>query len=72
MEEEKKLAEDISVTSDKSKYDAACKRLLANKVILAWIMKECLEEYKNYSIQEIEAFWRLALNSYRFKCRSTE
>ena len=30
-----------------------CKRLLANKVILAWIMKSCLEEYKTHSIHEI-------------------
>ena len=28
-------------------------RLLANKVILAWIMKSCLEEYKTHSINEI-------------------
>ena len=34
-------------------YDAACKRLLSEKVILAWIMKNCLKEYRNCSIQEI-------------------
>lgn len=33
--------------------DAACKRLLSEKVILAWIMKNCLKEYRNCSIQEI-------------------
>ena len=56
MKEETKISKELSIISDKSKYDAACKRLLANKVILAWIMKECLEEYKYYSIQEIETF----------------
>lgn len=33
--------------------DAACKRLLANKMILAWIMKSCLEEYRICDIREI-------------------
>ena len=28
-------------------------RLLSEKVILAWIMKNCLKEYRNCSIQEI-------------------
>ncbi len=34
-------------------YDAACKELLSQKVILAWIMKECMTEYKNCSVDEI-------------------
>lgn len=34
-------------------YDAACKRLLSEKMILAWIMKSCLEEYKSCSVREI-------------------
>lgn len=47
------LSKNIDAMGDKAAYDAACKRLLANKVILAWIMKECLEEYRNCNIQEI-------------------
>jgi len=39
--------------NDKVRYDAACKRLLSEKIILAWVMKNCMSEYKNYSIQEI-------------------
>ena len=31
----------------------ACKRLLANKQILAWILKNCVEEFRDYSIKEI-------------------
>ena len=34
-------------------YDAYAKKLLANKPILAWILKECVEEFKNYSIETI-------------------
>ena len=33
--------------------DAACKRLLANKSILAWILKDCVEEYRNCDIRDI-------------------
>jgi len=35
------------------RYNAAVKRLLAEKSILAWIMKSCLVEYKNSSIEQI-------------------
>ena len=38
MQAENILAKNISATGRKSSYDAACKRLLANKIILAWIM----------------------------------
>ena len=53
MEVENILAKNISAAGDKSAYDAACKRLLANKIILAWIMKSCLEEYRDFSVNEI-------------------
>ena len=53
MEIENTLAKNITAAGEKAAYDAACKRLLANKIILAWIMKSCLEEYKTYSIHEI-------------------
>lgn len=53
MEVETTLAHNISSAKDKASYDAACKRLLANKTILAWIMKSCVEEYKDCSISDI-------------------
>ena len=53
MEIENILAKNITAAGEKAAYDAACKRLLANKVILAWIMKSCLEEYKDYRVNEI-------------------
>ena len=37
----------------RANYDAACKRLLANKIILAWIMKSCLEEFQDFTVDEI-------------------
>ncbi len=53
MEMENILAKNITAAGEKAAYDAACKRLLANKIILAWIMKSCLEEYKEFSVNEI-------------------
>ncbi len=53
MEAENTLAKNITAAGDKAAYDAACKRLLANKIILAWIMKSCLEEYRGLGIDEI-------------------
>lgn len=34
-------------------YDAACKRVLSEKAILARIMKSCLEEYKDCDVNDI-------------------
>lgn len=35
------------------KYDAICKNILSQKIILAWIMKECMVEFEGYSVDEI-------------------
>ena len=53
MEVENILAKNIDAAGDKAAYDAACKRLLANKIILAWIMKSCLEEYRESDVNDI-------------------
>lgn len=53
MEAENILSKNITAAGDKAAYDAACKRLLANKIILAWIMKSCLEEYRDSDVNEI-------------------
>ena len=44
MEVETTLAKGIETAGENVRYDAACKRLLSEKSILAWIMKSCLEE----------------------------
>ena len=46
-------SEDISAASLNARYDQACKRVLSNKQILAWIMKRCVEEYKDCTIKDI-------------------
>ena len=42
MKTENTLARNLDFAADKASYDAACKRLLANKEILAWIMKKAV------------------------------
>ena len=53
MESETTLAKTMEASKEKERYDAACKRLLAEKIILAWIMKNTIKEYAPYSVQEI-------------------
>ena len=53
MEVETTLAETIGTAGENAKYDAACKRLLSEKYILAWIMKSCLTEYQDCTVKEI-------------------
>lgn len=53
MKVENILAKNIAAAGDRADYDAACKRLLANKVILAWIMKSCVEEFRDFTVDEI-------------------
>lgn len=47
------VANDIETAKDKARLDSACKKLLANKAILAHILKECLDEFKDESIEDI-------------------
>lgn len=53
MEVNTPIAEDIRVTDQNAQYDAACRKLLSEKIILAWIMKSCLEEYRDCGVKEI-------------------
>ena len=47
------LYKDLEVSRAKEIYDESCKNILANKIILAWIMKSCMKEYKDSSICDI-------------------
>lgn len=53
MNTETTIAKNIRTADDKANYDAACKRLLSEKLILAWMMKNCLPEYGDCDISEI-------------------
>ena len=47
------MAQDIHATEGESAYDEACKKLLSYKIILAWIMKSSIEEYRDIPVEEI-------------------
>ena len=53
MDIETTIAQGLRVTDDSAGYDAACKRVLSEKAILARIMKACLEEYKDCDVNDI-------------------
>ena len=53
MDIETTAAQGLHVTDDSAGYDAACKRVLSEKAILARIMKSCLEEYKDCDVNDI-------------------
>ena len=53
MELETTISQSIRTADDRANYDAACKRLLSEKIILAWIVKSCLEEFRDYDVKDI-------------------
>ncbi len=53
MDMKTSLSSGIEVTKDMTDYDASCKRLLSEKIILAWIMKSCLDEFRNFDVKTI-------------------
>ncbi len=53
MEVQNALANRIDTAGEMISYDEACKKVLSNKVILAWIMKGCLKEYNDCSVSDI-------------------
>lgn len=48
------LAREISLAEQKIQCDTQCKRVLANKIILAWILKYTVEEFAKMSIPKIQ------------------
>ncbi len=46
------LAKNIEIAdNEETSLDSVCKKLLANKNILAWILKTCIEEYAECSLR---------------------
>ena len=53
MEQKTSIASGIEIIQESQDYDAACKRILSEKIILAWILKSCVAEFKDFDIQFI-------------------
>ena len=47
------IARKLEITDQKAQYDSCVKKLLSEKIILAWILKGCVEEFKPFSIDQI-------------------
>ena len=47
------LANKVYAAGDKAQYDACAKNLLSQKIILAWILKYCTEEFREFDISDI-------------------
>ena len=53
MELETTISKSIRTADDRANYDAACKQLLSEKIILAWIVKSCVEEFRDCDVRDI-------------------
>lgn len=53
LEAETTISQGLHTTDDSAGYDAACKRVLSEKAILAHIMKACLAEYQDCDVNDI-------------------
>ncbi len=47
------LASQLEAVGANACLDSSCKRLIANKIILAWIMQNVMEEYRDYDVTTI-------------------
>lgn len=47
------IAKDIRTSGEEARYDSAVKNLLADRMILAWILKSCAAEFRDVEISEI-------------------
>ena len=47
------IAKDIDMAQAKAGYDDACKKILSNRVVLAWILKSCTDEFRDCSVSDI-------------------
>ncbi|MCD8110491.1 MAG: hypothetical protein LUE14_10410 [Clostridiales bacterium] len=53
MGKENALEESIRIADLQAGYDAACKKLLSEKIVLAWILKSCVKEFYDLEPEDI-------------------
>ena len=53
MDTETTIAQGVHIADENAAYDAACKRVLSEKAILARIMKACLSKYQDCDVNDI-------------------
>ncbi len=47
------VARDLNLASQKVQFDTYCKRILGNKYILAWLLKDTVKEFSKMAIEKI-------------------
>ncbi len=47
------ISKTIDTTDQETQYDTSAKKLLSQKIVLAWLLKGCVPEFKAYSIPQI-------------------
>ena len=62
---ENQLAHTIDQTEYDSRYDRTAKKLLANKQILAQIMKGCVNEYSDCTVDDIVGTFGVPVEEHR-------
>jgi len=50
------IANSIDASSGRARLDAVAKKLIRHKIILAEILKECVEEFRSYDVNYIEKY----------------
>ena len=53
--------QDLYLAGRNPEYDAAAKKVISTKIILAWILKYCVKEFKNSDIQDIKEKYILGM-----------
>lgn len=53
MDNENVFAADMKAAGNRARYDAACRNLLSAKIILAWILKFCVDEFAGFRPEDI-------------------
>ena len=54
MENKTHISRTITGNNNRDRYDAEVKKILGNKLVLAWIMKYSVGEFMDYAIDEIQ------------------
>ena len=53
MSMKNELAKDITLAEWKSQYDMQCKKVLSNRTILAWILRDTVQEFSTMPVPDI-------------------
>jgi len=55
MEKQTLLSDTIDIAATKIKIDECAKKIVSQKIILAWILNNCLDEFRSLRIEYIFA-----------------